>query len=381
VAERRLLLGAASALVVAGLALLLLRGSGGGSGAAATPGPSGFSGATGRVERRTLAERLTATGTIGYAGETTVLARLAGTVTALPAVGEVVRRDERLYAVDGRSVLLLYGTVPAFRTLAVGVGKGKDVEQLERNLAALGYGPGPVDEDFTAATAAAVTAWQEDAGVDPSGEVELGRVAFLHGPQRVTRLEARLGEALAGGGGQSEAKDKGKGKGEAEPEAVWPSVPVLRASSTRRVVSVELEADQQSIAHRGQRVEVVLPSGAEAPGEVTGLAAREASGGEGPGEEATEAGVEATIAVTGGRKVPALDGASVSVRFTQRVSKHVLSVPLTALVAIGGERFAVFARVGGARRRIVVVPGLAADGYVEVKGKGLKAGMQVETGE
>ena len=47
---------------------------------------------TGTVARRTLAERLTVDGTIGYAGETTVLARLSGTLTALPAVGDAVSR-------------------------------------------------------------------------------------------------------------------------------------------------------------------------------------------------------------------------------------------------------------------------------------------------
>jgi multidrug efflux pump subunit AcrA (membrane-fusion protein) len=56
-------------------------------------------------------------------------------------------------------------------------------------------------------------------------------------------------------------------------------------------------------------------------------------------------------------------------------------VPLTALIAIGGERFAVDAGdPGSARRQIVVTPGLAADGYVEVEGKGLRTGMTVETG-
>lgn len=418
--------------MAAALALLLLRGSGGGSGAA-TAHSSASGGATGRVERRTLAERLTTAGAIGYAGETTVLARLAGTVTALPAVGDVIHRGGRLYAVSGEAVLLLYGSVPAYRTLAEGISDGRDVEQLEANLAAFGYEPGTVDEEFTYATAEAVAAWQEDLGLQATGEVELGRVAFLRGPQRVTALEATLGEALGAGGGggasantmvawEPEAEGLGEAaeatepeKGEAGPEeedrrepeeesrppraekpkaepehqpeeekseAEPPSVAVLRTSSTRRIVSVELEADQQSIAHRGQKVEVVLPSGAEVRGEVTGLAALAASGGEGgPGEEAREAGVEATVSVTGRDKIPALDGASVSVRFTQQVRKNVLSVPLTALIAIGSERFAVYVREGGARRQIVVVPGLAADGYVEVEGKGLKAGMQVETGE
>jgi multidrug efflux system membrane fusion protein len=358
---------AVAALVAAGALVLLLAGSGGG----ATTGSSAAGGATGTVERRTLAERLTATGTIGYAGETSVLARLSGTVTALPAIGDVVRRGGRLYALAGEPVLLMYGAVPPYRSLAEGVGEGKDVEQLERNLAALGYEPGTVDEAFTSATAAAVAAWQEHIGLEATGEVELGRIAFLRGPQRVTELEATLGEALGvAGGGNTE-------EGESEP----PSVPVLRTSSTRRIVSAELEADQQSIADRGQEVEVVLPGGAEVPGEVRGLAAVEASDGEGGQGEETEVGVEATIAVTGKHRIPALDGATVNVLFTERLRREVLSVPLTALIAVGGERFAVAVREGAGRRRIVVTPGLAADGYVEVDGKGLRPGMTVETGE
>ena len=349
-------------LAAAALALLL-----GGCGDGATAGSPDAGGGTGTVERRTLAERLTATGTIGYAGETTVLARLSGTLTALPAIGEVIRRGGRLYALAGEPVLLMYGTVPAYRTLAEGVGDGRDVEQLERGLAALGYEPGTVDEEFTYLTAAAVSAWQEDLGLKATGDVELGRVAFLRGPQRVTKLEATLGERLGGGGGSGEESEPG-------------STPVLRTSSTRRVVRVELDANQQSIAHRGQRVRVILPGGAEAPGEVRELAAVEASA-EGESGAAEEPGVEATISLAGKRRVPALDGASVNVRFTQRVRKNVLSVPLTALTAIGGERFAVYVRENGTRLRIVVSPGLAADGYVEVEGKGLRPGMSVETGE
>jgi peptidoglycan hydrolase-like protein with peptidoglycan-binding domain len=359
---RRALLAVATAgLLLAGALVLALGGSGSGGGATAATSVAGSTG-TGKVERRTLAERLTATGTIGYAGETTVLARLSGTVTALPALGEVVRRGGRLYALAGEPVLLMYGAVPAYRDLREGVGDGEDVEQLERNLAHLGYSPGVVDGHFTYETAAAVRAWQEGLGLKATGEVELGRVAFLPGPRRVTALEATLGEGLGGGGG-------------GEP----PSVPVLRTSSTRRIVTVGLDADQQSIARRGQKVEVVLPGGAEVSGRVSGLAAVEPSGEGGPGEEG-EPGLEATVAVTGRHRIPALDGATVSVLFTQRVRKDVLSVPLTALLAVGGERFAIEVVEGSTRRRILVTPGLAADGYAEVAGQGLRAGMTVETG-
>jgi peptidoglycan hydrolase-like protein with peptidoglycan-binding domain len=440
-------------LVAVGIPVLVVAASGSGGGV--TSGPSSSSGATGTVARRTLAKRLTATGAIGYAGEATVLARLSGTVTALPAIGEVINRGEPLYALGDEPVLLLYGSVPAYRTLAGGVSDGEDIEQLEGNLLALGYEPGPVDEEFSYQTTEAVDAWQEDLDLEVTGEVDLGRVTFLRGPQRVTKLEATLGEALVNGNGGSgasgemvawrpeagnlaeaeepaketqqaaeqhereevqkrEEREREKAKAEREiakkghesppgqggeetspgpreglrndengtedAESEPASIPILRTSSTRRVVSVELEADQQSIAHRGQKVQIVLPGGAEVSGKVSGLAAVESSGKGNSGEE-VEPGVEATISIAGKHRIPALDGATVSVRFTQRVRKHVLSVPLTALIAIGGERFAVYVRGDRAQRRIVVTPGLAADGYVEVKGKGLQAGMTVETGE
>lgn len=453
--RRRAAIGATAVAVLAAAAVAAVA-LAGGSGGASGPEPPANTTGIGTVERRTLAERVTVEGTIGYAGETTVLARLSGTVTALPAIGDVVRRGERLYALAGEPVLLLYGTVPAYRTLAEGVDDGPDVEQLEQNLAALGYEPGTVDEEFTASTAAAIESWQDDLGLEESGEVELGRVAFLRGPQRVTELEATLGEALGGGGsgggnsmvawrpeaeaeaeagvggaeevappeeeagGEAEqgpatkppaggnekveaepeerkappaeeaakpeasggepaggGREEGAPEGEAESEPA--STPVLHTTSTNRVVTVDLDPNQQAIAERGQEVGVVLPGGAEVKGVVRRLTVVESSGEGAPGEE-SEAAVEATVAVTGERRIPALDGAAVSVVFTQRVRKQVLSVPLTALVAIGGERFAVYAREGGGRRRIVVTPGLAADGYVEVRGKGLGAGMQVETG-
>jgi peptidoglycan hydrolase-like protein with peptidoglycan-binding domain len=368
VGGRRVMI-AAVTLVSLGVAALFFVLGGSGGGAHADPAGVGDI-ATGKVERRTLAERLTATGTIGYAGETTVLARLPGTVTALPAVADVVRRGERLFAVSGEPVFLMYGAIPAYRDLADGVSEGRDVEQLERNLARLGYSPGVVDDDYTWETAEAVRVWQEAHGLEATGEVELGRVVFARGAQRTTALEATLGEALGGAGGESGS--------EGEAEAL--STPVLRASSTRRVVTVELEADQQSIAHRGQKVKVVLPGGATVPGEVRALAATEPSGAEeGTGEKA-EPGVEATVAVTGKHRIPALDGATVNVLFTEQVRKSVLSVPLTALVAIGGDRFAVYVRDGAVRRQVVVKPGLAADGFVQVEGKGLEPGMKVEVG-
>jgi hypothetical protein len=432
---------------------------------------------TAEVQRRTLADQVTVDGTIGYAGKSTVVNRLSGTITDLARVGEVIRRGQALFGVDGDPVILMYGELPAYRRLAEGVSSGEDIRQLEENLAALGFDPGTVDSEFTSATAAAVSAWQDGLGLPQTGAVELGRVVFLPSPRRVTKVTATLGSdggsgaggsepaASAGGdtsrettlvafrpsneateadgdaslqepsevsgsgkqpqgkqpqqesgngdnvsgNGNSDGGNGGSPSGDAKkPSSQTPagashptaaqddsssggssnqpaassssaSTPVLETSSTKRIVIAQLDADQQDLARKGQRVGVTLPDGRQAPGEITRLQAVESSGDQ--GADGGEPGVEATIKLVGRGRIPALDGAAVSVSLTEDVRRDVLTVPLTALISIGANRFAVIAREGSARRRIVVTPGLAAEGYVEVEGEGLHEGMEVEASE
>jgi hypothetical protein len=58
---------------------------------------------------------------------------------ALPAAGRVLRQGAGLYRVNAVPVILLYGRVPAWRTLSEGM-TGADVTQLNTGLVALGYG-------------------------------------------------------------------------------------------------------------------------------------------------------------------------------------------------------------------------------------------------
>jgi hypothetical protein len=48
----------------------------------------------------------------------------------------VVREGQSLYAVSGSPAVLLYGTVPGYRTLSAGM-SGADVRQLNADLVAL----------------------------------------------------------------------------------------------------------------------------------------------------------------------------------------------------------------------------------------------------
>jgi Putative peptidoglycan binding domain len=148
------------------------------------------------VQRRDLIATDTESGTLGYADPETVFNRLSGTVTSLPAVGDVVKPGQALYRVDGAPVVLFDGAVPAYRDLLIGVSAGADVTELKRNLVDLGFDPGhqiTINDAFDAATTAAVQRWQASLGQSQTGTVTLGQVVFLPGAQRVSSVGAALG--------------------------------------------------------------------------------------------------------------------------------------------------------------------------------------------
>src|ERR1700679_3598256 len=64
------------------------------------------------------------------------------TFTALPSVGQIVRRGQSLYEIGSQPVLLLYGSTPATQAFLAGMAPGPDVAELNANLDALGYGQG-----------------------------------------------------------------------------------------------------------------------------------------------------------------------------------------------------------------------------------------------
>jgi Putative peptidoglycan binding domain len=388
---------------------------------------------TTRVTRRTLTESATVEGTLGYGATLELYDRLAGTFTWLPAVGTTIRRGGTSFRLDNRPVALMYGSVPAYRTLKEGL-EGPDVAELNRNLIALGFDPyGAIsdDESFSEATADAVRRWQEAEGLSVTGKVELGRVIFALGPRRVTAVHVSLGEDPPASSGSKEppgeepAAEKPEGEGEApekgtgtEKEAARPegskdgssaeepsadesaakssseregsgsnpaaAAPkdVLSTTSTRQLVQLKLEASEQALARVGERAPVTLPGGDVVYGRITKVGKVAESGGGEEGEEGRapdEEGGEPTISATLVLEHPVarLDEAPVSVELLKRVRRHVLAVPATALAASAGGGYAVEAIEGGHRRELTVTPGMFADGYVQVEGRGIHAGLKV----
>ncbi|MFD1118104.1 peptidoglycan-binding protein [Sphaerisporangium aureirubrum] len=308
-----------------------------------------------------VTSRVSLPGVLGFDGDRSVVSGLPpGVVTAAPRPGAVLRRGARLFAVAGVRATLLYGTVPAYRRFAPGMGDGRDVEQLERNLSALGMDPGrvmTVDRHFSTATAAAVRRWQAARGLSAArrtGTLDLGEVVFLPGPARVARVVAAPG-TLAG-----------------------PGARMLTATSTTRVVRVALPTDRRHQVRAGDRVEV-LPPGATRPvrGRVRAVGEVAAAA----GQEGGTATVPVTITlIRPGAAFTGLDLAPVQVGIVGERRRGVLTVPVTALLARPGGGYQLAVLDGAARRLLPVEPGLYDEdaGTVEVTGGGLREGARVE---
>ncbi|MFC3982868.1 peptidoglycan-binding protein [Streptosporangium jomthongense] len=319
-------------------------------GAGRTQSAAALPPATTTVTRQTLNDTREADGELGYGPVTSAMARQAGTVTWLPDSGATIARGKSLYRLDDKPVMLLYGNVPAYRDLRIGM-KGKDVENLERNLSKLGYDGFTVDEEYTYATYVAVREWQEDRGLDETGVVELGRVVFTPGKVRVESLESEEGQPAR------------------------PGQQVLTYTGTSKVITVRLAAEDQPMAKEGAMVEVTLPDGRSVKGEVTEVATI-IEPGDGQNAE-PETRVEALVSIGAARSAGRLDRASVDVTFTASRREDVLTVPVAALVALREGGFGLEVVKGGKSSYIAVETGLFAGGRVEVSGNGLSEGMIV----
>jgi peptidoglycan hydrolase-like protein with peptidoglycan-binding domain len=323
--------------------------------AATPPAPT----ATATVARQDLNGQTKVSGTLGYAGSSTVQSPLTGRITWLPTAGQVIRRGGTLLMVDNKPVQLFYGTKPAWRDLATGVDDGPDVKQLEQNLVALGYDPDhaiTIDNHYSWATKAAVKRWQKARGLDQTGVFTTGMPAvFLPWAVRVKTVSANVGDHAAPGG------------------------PVYTVTSDQHQVTVDLDVSQQSYVHTGDRVDVVLPDGRHVRGRISDVGRVAQTSGDPPNQTTT---IPVTVALdnpgAGGR----LDQAPVDVYVTTESRKGVLAVPVTALLALQEGGYAVETIDAAGQHHLVAVQlGVFSNGMVEVSGAGLRAGMRVVTSQ
>lgn len=314
---------------------------------AAEPTPT-YPTSTATVDRRSLVSQTRVSATWGYAGEYAVVNQAPGTVTMLPKIGQVVRQGQVLYRVSGRPVVLLYGPVPVYRTLSYGM-TGRDVTELNTALVKLGYGRMQTRHYFSLETAGALERLQHHVGVSRTGKLALGDAVFLPGAARVTAKEGVLGAPAR------------------------PGMTLLSAGSTAPVVTVDLDAAQQTQVRTGDKVTITLPAGQTTPGVVSsvGQVAKKPAHGSTPT-------ITVKVTPTDPGKV-ALDQAPVQVSIVTGRVRDALVVPVSALLAQTGGGYAVEVTGPRSNHLVAVSPGLFddADGLVQVTGAGLSAGQRV----
>ncbi len=304
-----------------------------------------------RVELGELSAMISQNGTLTYRARPDgspypVINRARGVYTSLPDNGDKVGCGGVLYRVDDKPVVLLCGTVPAYRGLHVGV-KGRDVRQLNRNLHRLGYDTDPVDTAFTSKTKQALRVLQRKKGVGVTGKLATDDAVFLPEAVRIAKVTGQVG-------------------GSAQPGA-----PLLSGTSDTLHVQLNLDPSQQGEVEKGDRAQITLPGNTPMTGRVAGFG-RVAQAPAGQGSQPADATIPTFIRLDKPRKARGFDKAPVQVDITTKGVERALSVPVTALVGKSGGGFAVdVVRDGGRRELVAVELGLfdGADGRVQVEGE------------
>jgi len=272
--------------------------------------------------------------------------------TSVPSVGEIVRRGQRLFAIDGAPSLLLYGSTSATRAFTAGMSPGADVAELNANLDALGYGHGLTGDAFTPATAAAIRRLQVAHSENATGQLLIGSVVFAPGPIRVTSLESTVavGAAVTAG-------------------------PVLSASGTARQVQIQLDPALQGQVRAGDPIEITLPNEQTVPGRITQVSSVAT-----PGQNGSPPTIAVDAVPTDPAAIGNLDQAPVNVSITTGRVSNALVVPVDALLSLESGGYAVEeVATNGVHHLVAVSTGLFddADGLVQVTGAGLAAGQRV----
>ncbi|MGW6521674.1 peptidoglycan-binding protein [Streptomyces sp. NPDC054962] len=344
--RRNVVLGVLAVCLVGGTATVLQLQAGD---ADAAPDGSALPPATAPIQRGDLSATTQADGTLGHLGKRTVNAGAAGTLTWIAPAGSLVKRDGRLFEVDGRAVRLMYGSKPMYRNLKDGT-KGEDVRQFETNLAALGYVGFTPDEEYTDLTAKAVKRWQKSAGFKETGAVGPEEVVFSAGALRINDHKAAVGDRSV------------------------PGQPVLTGTGSERIVTFRLTPEEALLAEKKAKLSIVLPGGKTVGGRVLSVG-KTATPGSDPQDKTPK------VTVTGifddGADKSGFDQATVSVEVRGETRTNVLSVPVNALMALSEGGFGVQVVSGNQVKDVKVELGLFADGRVEIRGPNLREGLKV----
>ena len=327
--------------------------------------------------RRTTVTRCTLTDSQSFPGQTTfgpatpLPLQAQGLITWLPKAGTTVREGQPLVRVDDRPVILLYGSLPQYRTLQAPTvhtrtttagptesGKpapapstttvttidppqhGADVRELVRALGRLGYGDGDNESKYMEPAVDAVKMWQTHLGEAATGTVALGDLFYASGPVRVVPgPDGTVGQPMSANALASTSRTR-------ELTATVPDT-----STWARVgAKVSFEAGSAQVA-------AVLSS-------VTQADSTSSDGGQNLN----------IVAQTTAQSALAKAGSALTVTHLSARRVGVLCVPSAALVALVEGGYGLQETNGA---YVAVVTGLFAQGKVQVSGAELFSGLAV----
>ena len=368
--------------------------------------------ATTTVTKGDISTTRTISGTLGYGATRVISGSGNGVITWLPVAGTTITRGQRVYAVNDQPVPLFYGKIPLFRDLDTEGTVGRDVRMVLNNLRALGYevgrqpSPGTVvtqsvpssadsagaspssaattdlpapgattaapagapspaptqtrpptrvvrrtvhdgEAVLTAALIKAIKAWQRHLELPASGELTVGSVLVLPAAVRVSALSAQVGAPATG--------------------------ELLSTTPISKVITVLADQSEAATVDNGDHATVALSDGTTTPAEVTsvGTALQTQDGGDPSSPKLT-----ITLVLNQPSKLKQVDSADLQVSFRAQTHKQVLTVPISALLALQEGGYALQTPAGAL---IAVKTGIFADGQVEVSGTGINEGMTVVT--
>lgn len=303
--------------------------------------------------------RCTLTDSQSFPGQTTfgtarpLPVQSQGLITWLPKAGTVVREGQTLVRTDDRPVVLLYGSLPQYRTLRApavpttgatteaSATHGSDVRELKRSLTRLGYRGLDTGENYTRSTADVVKRWQRDLGEDPTGTVRLGDIFVAAGPLRVVPgPDGAVGQPM--------------------------SATALQSTSRTRVVTATVD-DTSTWARTGAKVSVDSGQAGSIPAVVSSVSAADSTSADG-GQNLR---IVASVA-----DQSALNSAGTAVTVTHLTTRraNVLCAPSAAPVALAEGGYGLELAAG---TYLAVRIGLFAQGEVEVSGAGVHDGLRV----
>jgi hypothetical protein len=393
------------------------------------------------VRRRSLSQQTQVSGTLGYAGSSTIRVPSGTAPSAVQQASQQVASAEAMLATasatlatdahvpassarhgttgaadkltadraqvrsaesqlagarsnlsTARSSAAVYGQDSTFTALpSVGqiLARGQSLYEIGGQPVLLLYGPTPATRAFVAGMSPGRDVAELNANLDALGD---GR--GLAGGEFTTATATAI-RALQSARGATATGELLLGSvvfesGPVRVTSVTPTVgatvmpgPVLATTSTARQVKLALDASEQGSVAVGDTVTITLPDNQTTPGRITyvsSVATSPSSGGKGGGgEEEGAPTVEVHATPTDPAATGHLDQAPVNVEITTESVQNVLAVPVAALLALAGGGYALEAAEGRVHRLVAVTVGLFddAEGLVQVSGRGLSAGQRV----